>query len=747
MKSKLSLFLIEFFILLCSFIHIFTPLTNYYFSADDGQSLCVSELPTLLMPSGSYRITIKQQVTAPSDAPDPTNAGATVGSLHFTSDTPSSAFYPITIEQKSGHDTAAAILTVKPFHKVSDLRITAEDSGMGSIQTQSISITGSRSYRVVCVIGLLIAVLFINFLIIKIKKQNVPSILCLGAIILIASLPLFAPSLYYGDDMFFHLGRIQGLSDALQAGQLPVHMQSSMLHGYGYPTSVFYGDILLYFPALLYLCAVPLQTVYKIYVIFINIGTALICYHVFRNIFEKRFYGIFGTFIYMLAPYRLTNIYTRAAVGEYSAMMFLPLVVYGFYRIFHCKKEKISLHDYLPLVIGLSGLIQTHMLSCEMSAVFIILFCILRIRDVFKPTVFLALLKSCALTLLVNVWFLVPFFDFMQDDYSIVASNYDTIQSYGISFHDVTAFFNGNYFTDTQFDTIRNSGLSFLFGCITVAFIVFSVIIARRHKEHSVFSNSFFCIMTFFSVLALCMTTAYFPWDIMIRHSGMFSGILRALQFPWRYLSLANLFLAFALPACLKQFSSRGIFLAITGVLCTGVFFFSMHTNAIPMQIYGQNDLDIMGTLLVANAEYLPAGTDLSLLAARETVSDENVKVTDLHYESGTTCFNAANTSQAQATIQIPVIYYRHYRAFDAVSKHSFPIGCSDSNMITVTLPADYSGAVQLAFHAPWFYRVAECVSVLSLIAIFISLYHSGDFSLVFHLFNRYNNRHADNKE
>ncbi|MEI3526383.1 MAG: hypothetical protein V8Q27_09855 [Eubacteriales bacterium] len=57
--------------------------------------------------------------------------------------------------------------------------------------------------------------------------------------------------------------------------------------------------------------------------------------------------------------------YTRAALGEYSAMAFLPLALYGFCSIFSDYSGK---KNWMALAMGVTGLLETHMLSTEMAA-------------------------------------------------------------------------------------------------------------------------------------------------------------------------------------------------------------------------------------------------------------------------------------------------------------------------------------------------------------------------------------------
>ena len=104
----------------------------------------------------------------------------------------------------------------------------------------------------------------------------------LGLLILLSGIPLMA-DYFYADahDLAFHLMRIEGLKEELLNGSFPVRMQTYWLNGYGYPVSIFYGDLLLYIPAVLRIFGVSVLASYNIYVLLINAGTVFISYFCF----------------------------------------------------------------------------------------------------------------------------------------------------------------------------------------------------------------------------------------------------------------------------------------------------------------------------------------------------------------------------------------------------------------------------------------------------------------------------------
>lgn len=70
--------------------------------------------------------------------------------------------------------------------------------------------------------------------------------------------------------------------------------------------------------------------------------------------------------LYTFATYRLTNLYYRAALGESLAMVFLPLLLWGTYEIFYGQEKK-----WFLMVLGVTGVLESHVLSFEMCLIFL----------------------------------------------------------------------------------------------------------------------------------------------------------------------------------------------------------------------------------------------------------------------------------------------------------------------------------------------------------------------------------------
>lgn len=281
-------------------------------------------------------------------------------------------------------------LWVRSFNGVKDLEVHVLFSGVGELRLSAIEIKELSLWRFVCLFGwiLLFAVADVGYRYFFTRNNyaNKQIVIVLGLTIFFSSLPLFMDFLYWGHDMDFHTARIWSLAEGIKNGHWIVPIQTEMVNGYGYATPLFYSQLFLYIPALIYCLGAPLQVSYQIYAILINAASCLICFYCIKELFRNKRFALFGAILYTLSAYRLADVYTRASVGEYTAMAFLPLVLYGFARVYMTEEKKITWRDYMPIVIGLTGIIRCHILTCELTALCILLFCLLTIKKNISAT-------------------------------------------------------------------------------------------------------------------------------------------------------------------------------------------------------------------------------------------------------------------------------------------------------------------------------------------------------------------------
>jgi hypothetical protein len=395
-------------------------------------------------------------------------------------------------------------------------------------------------------------------------------------------------------------------------------------------------------------------------------------------------------------------------------MIFLPVVVYGFWCILSGEKD--TKKNWIPLMIGFSGLIQTHMLSCEMAGMFAVLLCLILIRRVLQKERFTALVKATVGTLLLNAWFLIPFADYMLREHVVLNTSLDTsetIRKGVISLKEIFNIFAHGMGTSPNGVPAR-IGLGLI---LAVVLILAVILIYRKEKNMRVVAG----ISLGFAVIALIMTTNLFPWTKL---EGWHLGFLTAVQFPWRYVGIATLLLVIGCCAALKvlkQNAGGKAAVICTLVIVAGMAISTGYTMVTFLQTgvlgtcYEQRD----GPYYVSGGEYLPADVELAENAFHplEPMA-ENMDITSYEKSSNRVVVTCENQLDTENILQVPLLLYRGYHAYDVDTKEEFMMYRTELGMTGICLPASYAGTVCMEFSEPVYWRMAELLSLISLLAL-----------------------------
>lgn len=551
------------------------------------------------------------------------------------------------------------------------------------------------------------------------------SALVIAGIVLLACLPLGFDYLVYGHDMSIHLTRIEGLKAGLLSGQFPVRMDPEIANGKGYPFSLMYSDLLLYPAAILRIIGFSLQQVYQLYVLAVTLATALVTRYCLKKIFASEGIALTGTALYVLSAYRLTNVFIRAAVGEYSAMIFLPVVVYGFWRIYTQSKQSSRL-AWLPLAVGFSGLLQTHLLTTEMAVIFAVIFCLVTAKRTFRKPVLPALLRAAGAALVWNLWFLVPMLQYMISEACRISGKYDAS-----TLRDSAAFLGQIFLMFGQgggYSESLTMGLSAEMPLTVGTVLGFGVLLfvlcladpALRRAEPGATRLGGWTLG--FGALAIWMASTLFPWYTIYLNVEWLSKLLGKLQFAWRFLGLATILLAVC-ACCALAVLRRGktswlrpaaALLVLLTVIPAGFLTYEVSRNS---EVVNYQSLAAIDNLAeqVGGGEYMPYGmADGSLNAweVTEPTFDDALTVSDYTFGTLEASFACTNTSDQEATAVLPLFSYPGYRL---TAGDGATLGEQDG-LIAVTLPAGYSGTVQVKFVGFWFWRLADLISLAGIV-------------------------------
>lgn len=679
----------------------------------DGQDIL--RTPELSLPTGNYYATVEY-------AYRPTKTAE--GRIHHSNiqirDSQNSMAVSegaMVLDERS--NTQTVLLSV--YQKTDTAYIVFHDDG-GTYTVGGITLVQCMSYAAVWAVWLILIFAVLDAVLLVVIPASplyrgpgtALTILILAAAVVLVSAPLLREGVDTSKaDSIFHLDRIEGIVQGLRDGQFPVRLNSMAKSGYGYATSLFYGELFLYFPAVLRLLGVSIQDAYRAYAVGFQILTAVIAYRSFRPMFGRKA-ALVGTVLYLFAPYRLRKYYDLMAVGEYTAMAFLPLVVYGLWQLYHDADpdKKQRGRAVLALALAYSALIQCHMITTEIAVLAGAAVCLMEWRKTFRPKILLCWGKAAGLALLLNLWFLLPFVNAMASGmYGRVSSTY--IQSEGLLVSELLCDANGS-----------TVGLPILL-CA-----VFSVAVLVTVKQYPARWQRMACMASAMGAIGLVLTLNAFPWNY-VNDVPVLGVVLQVIQFPWRYSAMATVAWIVAAMASVcalreldwKVWAGRAVSACLAaGLLCTTLYFYNLMPDmpetamVDTSQLYyysnyspQSNILMLMDNLyLPANARQTNDGFDTPNAFTTVTTGDFT------RQEKGVVSVGYTEYLGQEGYIEFPLLYYPGYTVVEGEGT----VIPSTNGMVGVVVPPSSSGTLAVSFREPLRWLAADAVSAVTLLAM-----------------------------
>src|SRR3989338_5666462 len=244
-------------------------------------------------------------------------------------------------------------------------------------------------------------------------KTNLVLILLVLFFSILISLPLLKSGLYdMHDDQ--QVARLYLFDQSLRSGQFPVRWVDSLGFGFGYPLFVFYPPFVYMLGEIYHLLGFGFIDSIKI-VFFTSIFASGLAMYLFSRELFGKLAALVSAAFYILAPYRAVDIYVRGALAESMSFVWLPLILWSFYKL--CISPK-------PVYFVLSGvflslLMITHnlvLLPFMLILPAYLLFLIYISRQKLRFTILAAL--SILLCLSLSAFFWIP--ALLEKRYTIV---------------------------------------------------------------------------------------------------------------------------------------------------------------------------------------------------------------------------------------------------------------------------------------------------------------------------------------
>lgn len=534
----------------------------------------------------------------------------------------------------------------------------------------------------------------------------------LGAALL-ATTPLMQTYLYNGDDLCYHLARLEGLKDGILDGQIPVNILPEGLQNNGYLNAM-YPYLFLYIGAFLRICRVSLALSYKTIIFLANLGSAVCAYTAVKSMVRERRCVLLAVVLYTLMPYRFTNILHRGDLGETLALVFWPMVIAGLYHVVMGNRKK-----WHYLVIGFSGVLQSHILSAAYVTAFCVFTALFYCVRIVREKRYVEIAKAAGFSLLLNAWYLVPFlYYYFKEDLNKEVLRWSGYFEQSINPSILTqslSLYNKQYFS-----------LGFaLLGCLGIGVVY--LLVERRERGRDL--DGFLAYLFVSGILFTFLCTGYFPSRALMGNA-FFRNIGTMLQFPWRFLGPAS--------ACFLFVGAAGL---------EGSKLLAPCKNAVLALLVGLN-LFIVVTVPTDNI-HMPyknaeaqaskghetkLGTSVGLFYPHEwrlvDAADEklttSVVISDFgavsvqdYKKNGTKAAVSYTASDSTAYIELPIQSYLGYRAKDENGK---PVELMRGNGGRIRFPLNGDGAshqVYVRYGPVPGFVVADIVSALTVLFVF----------------------------
>lgn len=513
-------------------------------------------------------------------------------------------------------------------------------------------------------------------------------LLVIGLAVLVASIPALRENLNTGHDSEFHRSKLRDLAFRLERGQFGQRLGGYMFNSYGSAASIFYPELWLYAPALMMVFGATIQFALSFLYIAINAVSGLNMYLCVKRIFSSRTAATCASVLYVLATYRLTDLHVRCAIGETPAMAMFPLFILGLWEVIFGDKNR-----WPVLAIGAMCVFQSHMISTGLAAVLAVCAGICFSVKIIREKRVAAILKAAVVTVLMGLFYLVPFLDYGLQGINAEVYMCDPV---GGMLSPVQLFA-----PDPDFP--RNIGMSLLFASVIALYVTVG---KKGEKEN------FVRICLFVGAACCFAATNLFPWG-MVRKLTAYA--VDYLQFPWRLMILADVFLCIAGGyglSRLKGENEKAKDALLAGVLALCIL--SSHTqimNAVTDNDYYRFWKSNTDALLTYEGYQLP-GTHLADTLDYSVYTDEGVTVED--YVKDGTDITAQVSAVQDGKIALPLFAFEGYRVTVDGKETAYSVG--EKNRLTVYLPAGTRGELCVRYTGKTLWRIADGVSLAAML-------------------------------
>lgn len=480
----------------------------------------------------------------------------------------------------------------------------------------------------------------------KFADERLLVFIFLSLLTAVVSIPLFqallSRGLINGDDALTHIQRVEGMLASIKQGVLPPRIHLSTLQNYGYGAGFFYPQVFLLLPVLMRGLGLNFILSTNLSLIFLNFITAWSAFFAVRRISSSPWGAAAAAVLYTFASYHIADLYYRSTAGESIAFVFIPWLVLGFYEVFQGRES-----SWPFISLGLAGLVLSHLLSALLSGFFLLIFCLIHLRRIWKDRGLLrALLKALLCAMALSAWFWIPMLEQLQTG-NIMITNHPAYPLRGpLAWEDSFRVFR-YWFRDAD------SRLIDPLICVPLLCLLF---IRRR-------SDLLRCAdwLLGLGLCALLLSSDLFPWQC-------FPTLNTFIQFPWRLQFISASLLALSGGLMVAALPNPG-----RQLLCLLLLGFALGMTLPVLRNATQRALiPSPGYRAIENeigvGENLPVGASVDFIlknGEHPVLADPALQISRYQSKGLSASFDYAFPDDADPdalTLELPFLYYKGWR-------------------------------------------------------------------------------------
>lgn len=539
------------------------------------------------------------------------------------------------------------------------------------------------------------------------EKEIINYILIIIASIII-SIPLANKNLnIYRDDGIQHICRIIGTEQTLADKQFLPMIMSNLCNNFGYSWNIFYSPLTAYMSVVLRIFNFSYVNCLKLCMFVIVVLSGLTMYKLTLRITKNKKLATLASIIYILAPYRITDMYIRTALAELASFIFIPIVFEGLYIILNEEKKSYK------LALGAAGLILTHQVIAMYTAIICFAYLIVFFKKLKSKTV----LKNIGVNLLFCILMTSFYWVGLLQHY--FSTSYEVFVPGRMEREEVLIFYKAKF--SQLFITSSEQTMIYAIGLLSVIGLVLTPIAYKKVPEEYKKTYMFFLIT---GIVLIGMTLKIFPFEKLPQ-------ALTILQFTFRLFTFTSFFFAFVVATnfaiLIKDFKTLDIVVLLT----ISILLLVPYKSKLDFNLKDNEERLINGVRITENTgrvhagmasmEYLPtkAFKNLKYIANRKdeviVLDNDEAVISDYTKQASNMNCKISNINK-ETTIELPYIYYLGYRVY--ANGQEIKYTESDNGFIQINIAKD--SQIKVKYLGTNEMLISYAVSIISFATIIV---------------------------